>query len=112
MAATAVVGKHPTGKHSCLLGVPPYLDMFKLVHYVALTFGKWAVGIRLKCLLIFTDRKGRLYFHRRVSFCPQSALWKVGHLRRAFCPQSALWKVGHLRRGRYASYWNAFLFSQ
>ena len=53
MAGTAVVGKHPTGKHSCLLGVPPYLDMFKLVHYVALTVGKRPVGIRLKCLLIF-----------------------------------------------------------
>ena len=44
---------------------------------------------------IFTDRKGRLCFHRRVSFCPQSALWKVGHL----------------RRGRYASYWNASLLN-
>ena len=26
------------------------------------------------------------------------------------CPQSASWLFGNLRRGRYASYWNAFLF--
>ena len=32
--------------------------------------------------ILVTDRKRRLYFHRPVSFCPQSALWKVGHLRR------------------------------
>ena len=30
---------------------PP--DMFKLVHYVAHTFRKRAVGIRLKCFLVF-----------------------------------------------------------
>ena len=44
------------------------------------------------CSRFITGREGKLCFHRRVSFCPQSAIWKVGHL----------------RHGRYASYWNAF----
>ena len=34
---------------------PPHLpDIFKFVHYVAQTVGKWAVGIRLKCHLVRT----------------------------------------------------------
>ena len=31
------------------------LDTFKFVHYEAWTIGKWAVGIRLKCLLGSTE---------------------------------------------------------
>ena len=33
-------------------------DMVKLVHYVACTVGKWAVGIQLKCLLV---KQGNLF---------------------------------------------------
>ena len=43
--------------------------MFKLVHYVTRTVGKWAVAIRLKCLLV-TARKcslQRLYFYKCLS---------------------------------------------
>ena len=33
--------------------------MFKLVHYVVDTaVGKWAVGIQLKCLIVFTTYPG------------------------------------------------------
>ena len=46
----------------------PYLDMLKLVHYVAHAVGKRAVGIRLKCLFVF-------YFHHFcASFVPISAI--------------------------------------
>ena len=44
-----------------------------------------------------TDRKGKVMFSQ-VFVCPQSASWPLVHC-------SAL-----LRLGRYASYWNAFLF--
>ena len=47
---------------------------------------------------VITDRKGRYCFHRRLSFCPQSASWLLDHC----------WSL--LQHGRYASCWNAFLY--
>ena len=47
--------------------------------------------------VVITDPKGKVMFSQ-VSVCPQSASWLIVHC-------SAL-----LRRGRYASYWNAFLY--
>ena len=66
-------------------------------------------------------------FHS-VFVCPQSASWLLSHysslLRLVWkifhsvfvCPQSASWLLSHysslLRHGRFASYWNAFLFQK
>ena len=41
------LGPHYTG-----LPPPPKKNMFKLVHYEALTIRKWGVGIPVKCLLV------------------------------------------------------------
>ena len=45
---------HPHGD----LTIQGPLEMFKLVHFKAQTsVGKWAVGIRLKCLLVLKCRQ-------------------------------------------------------
>ena len=43
----------PQPVQTCSLGNPPPPDLFKLVHYVArASIVEWAVGRRLKCLLV------------------------------------------------------------
>ena len=61
-------------------------------------FGLASIFLQLLVPLFSTDRKGKVMFSQ-VFVCPQSASWILVHC------------LAFLRRGRYASYWNAFLFS-
>ena len=75
---------------------PPSPVIFKPVQYVARIVHRWAVGIRLICLLVFT------FFYR------QQTKLRGGNVFTGVCLSFCSGRTVGTGR-RYAFYWNAFL---
>ena len=96
---------------ACLLYKDLLPDMFKRVHYEARMVGKHMVGILLDCFLVTSRNEvvAKVVFTRvcdsvnRGGIC-LSACWDT-------TPLGADSSIGSMS-GRYACYWNAFLFGQ
>ena len=105
------LGPHHTGS-------PPPPDMFKLVDYEAPTAGKREVGIPLNCLLVTVRNEVAKVMFLHLCVCPQRGC--LPQCMRGYHPPPGSRHPPQSRPpppladgyccGRYASYWNAFLF--